>query len=105
MAKYLWRGSYTAEGTRGVLNEGGTKRKEVVQHLIEGLGGTLESFYFGFGKDDVYIVYDLPDNAAAAAGGMIVAGTGAVKGQTIVLLTPEEIDQAAKIKGDYSPPQ
>jgi uncharacterized protein with GYD domain len=105
MPKYLWRGSYTADGTKGLLHEGGTKRKETVQKLVEGLGGTIEAFYFGFGEDDLFIIYDLPDNATAAAGALIVSATGAVRGQTIVLLTPEEVDQAAQKKGDYTPPQ
>ena len=105
MPKYLWRGSYTAEGVKGLLHEGGSKRQETVSKLIEGLGGTIEGFYFAFGEDDLFIVYDLPDNAAAAAGALIVAATGAVHGQTVVLLTPEEVDQASQRKADYSPPR
>lgn len=104
MATYLWRGSYTAEGVKGLLADGGTKRRESVQKLIEGLGGSLEAFYFGFGEDDLFLIYDLPDNASAAAGSLIVAGTGAVRGQTVVLMTPDEIDQASRTSADYRPP-
>ena len=45
MPRFLWRGSYTSEGTKGLLLEGGTKRRESVQRLIESLGGKLESAY------------------------------------------------------------
>jgi uncharacterized protein with GYD domain len=105
MAKFLWRGSYSVEGVKGLLHEGGTKRRESVQRLVEGLGGSIEAFYFAFGEDDLFIIYDLPDNATAAAGSLIVGATGAVHGQTVVLLSIAEVDEAAKKKADYSPPQ
>ena len=104
MPKYLWRGSYTTDGVKGLSKDGGTKRRESVQRLIEGLGGRLESFYFAFGEDDLFLVYDLPDNASAAAGSLIVAATGAVRGQTLVLVTTDEMDQAAKKSATYRPP-
>ena len=43
MPKYLFQGSYTVEGLRGVLREGGTKRREAVEQLVKGLGGRLET--------------------------------------------------------------
>ena len=52
MAKYLFQGSYTVEGLRGVLREGGTKRREAVAQLVQALGGTLETFYYAYGGDD-----------------------------------------------------
>ena len=67
MAKYLFQAALTAEGLRGVLKEGGSARREVVRKAIEGLRGSLEAFYFGFGDKDVYVLADLPDNSAAAA--------------------------------------
>ncbi|MEA2477561.1 MAG: hypothetical protein QOC87_1760 [Actinomycetota bacterium] len=56
MAKYLLEASYTAAGMAGVLKEGGTSRRNVVEKLIQNLGGTLESFDFAFGDNDIYIV-------------------------------------------------
>src|SRR5262245_32067619 len=52
MAKYLLQGSYTVEGLRGVLREGGTKRREAVAQLVQALGGSLETFYYAYGGDD-----------------------------------------------------
>ena len=69
MPKYLFTGSYTAEGARGVLKEGGTGRREATEKLVASLGGTLDAFYFAFGADDFYLIADLPGNAAAAASG------------------------------------
>lgn len=104
MAKYMWTGSYTADGTKGVIAEGGSSRKAVVEKLLASVGGKLECFYFSFGTDDVVIVVDAPDNVSAAAVGLTVAASGAVKGKLTVLLTPAEIDQAAKKSPAYRPP-
>ncbi|MET7427049.1 GYD domain-containing protein [Dactylosporangium sp. NPDC005555] len=47
---------------------------------------------------------ELPDNATAAAACLAAAASGAVGTQTVVLLTPDEIDQAARQKVSYRPP-
>ena len=67
MPKYLLEVSYTAEGARGVLKEGGSSRVKVVEALTKELGGKLEAFYFAFGKNDVYVIVDAPDNVSVAA--------------------------------------
>ena len=104
MSKYLIQASYTAEGAKGLLKEGGTARRAVVEKLLEGLGGHLEAFYFAFGEDDVYLIADGPDNATSAAMSLTISASGAVRTKTIVLLTPEEMDQAAKKTVKYRPP-
>src|SRR5688500_6728765 len=53
MAKYLIAASYTAEGAKGLLKEGGTKRRQAAEQAIKSAGGTLEAFYFAFGDTDV----------------------------------------------------
>ena len=104
MAKYMWSGCYTAQGTKGLIAEGGSSRKAVVEKMVASLGGKLECLYFAFGSDDVVIIVDVPDNVSAAAIGMTVAATGAVSGRLTVLLTAEEIDQAAKKSPAYRAP-
>ena len=104
MAKYLVIASYTAEGMKGIADKGGTARREAVEKLVADLGGTVESFYFGFGEGDAYVTVDLPDNVSAAAVSMTVGASGMVQTRTIVLLTPEEIDRAAQTKAAYRPP-
>ena len=71
MPKYLFSGSYTTEGIKGLLKEGGSARRDAVKKLIESLGGTIESLYFAFGGDDFFIIADVPDNVKAAAGTLI----------------------------------
>ena len=34
MGKYLFIGTYTTEGAKGVLKDGGSKRRQVVQNLM-----------------------------------------------------------------------
>jgi uncharacterized protein with GYD domain len=104
MPKYMFIGSYTTEGARGVLKEGGTGRRGAVMDLMTSLGGTVEGYYFAFGSDDVYIVVDLPGPEAAAAASLAVAASGAASLRTVVLLTPEELNAATKLKAPYRAP-
>jgi uncharacterized protein with GYD domain len=104
MAKYLIAASYTADGVNGLLKAGGTSRAESVKQTIEGMGGKLEAFYFAFGADDAIVIVDLPDNVSAAAIGLAVSATGHTSARTTVLLTPDEIDRAAQLQVNYTPP-
>ncbi len=104
MPKYLVQASYTVEGIKGVLRSGGSARRAAVKEMLEGLDGRLEAFYFAFGEDDAYVIVDVPDNASVAAVSMAVGASGAARTKTTVLLTPEEVDQAAKKQVRYRPP-
>ena len=104
MPKYLIEASYTQEGAKGVQSAGGTSRSEAVAKLAESVGGSLESFHFAFGDSDAYVIVDLPDNESAAAVALTVNTSGAVTTKTVVLMTPEEVDAAAKRSVDYRPP-
>ena len=104
MAKFLVKASYTAEGGKGVRAVGGTSRRDAVAKMAEDLGGSLENFYFAFGDTDVYAVFDLPDNRTAAAVAIAVNAAGGATAEVVVLLTPEDMDAAAKISVAYKPP-
>jgi uncharacterized protein with GYD domain len=104
MPKFLVKASYTPQGAQGVLKEGGSSRRDTVDALISGMGGTLESFYFAFGEADAYVTAELPDNLSAAAVALAVNSTGAAEVSTVVLMTPEEVDEATKKTVDYRPP-
>jgi uncharacterized protein with GYD domain len=104
MPKYLFQASYTPQGVEGIRSKGGSSRRDAVAAVADGLGGSLESFYFAFGESDVYTIVDLPDNEAATAIALTVNASGAVAVRTTVLLTPEEVDAAAGRSVDYRPP-
>jgi uncharacterized protein with GYD domain len=96
MPKFLFEARYTADGAKGLEKEGGASRREAVKRHLQELGGTLECMYFAFGDVDVYSIVDLPDLASAAALSLAVNKSGAVSTKTVVLLTPEEFDQASR---------
>ena len=104
MPKYLLQGSYTAEGAKGLLKDGGSKRRAAAKTLIESLGGKIECIYFAFGKTDVIAIVDMPDSASAAAASLAIGASGGLTSRLTVLLTPEEIDQAGKKSASYTPP-
>jgi len=104
MPKFLAHGSYTEAGLKGLLKEGGTKRREAVKKAIESVGGTLEAFYFAFGDSDFYFIVDSPDNVSILTGSLLANATGTVSFKNIVLITPEEVDQAVKNTVDWRPP-
>jgi uncharacterized protein with GYD domain len=104
MAKYLLEASYTSEGAKGLLKDGGSKRRQAAEQAIKSAGGKLEAFYFAFGDSDAYVIVDAPDNATIAAASVAINASGAVHTKTVVLLTPEEMDQATKKSVTYTAP-
>ncbi|MEQ1911997.1 MAG: GYD domain-containing protein [Vicinamibacterales bacterium] len=102
--KFMIQASYTAEGARGLLKDGGSARRAVVQKMVEGAGGTLESFYYAYGNHDVVAISDMPDTASALALSLAVNASGAVRLSTTPLITPEEIDAASKQSMTYRAP-
>jgi uncharacterized protein with GYD domain len=104
MPKYLVRANYTQGGLGGLLAEGGTGRKEAVSKLIASVGGTLESMYYAFGDTDLFIVIDAPDNETVAGVAMRITAAGGATTSVTVLLTPEQVDAASAVAGDYRPP-
>ena len=104
MAKFLVIADYTLEGVRGVQKAGGSARRDAVAAALESVGGKVESFHFGFGEHDAYVVVDAPDNVSTAAVALTVGASGGASTETVVLLTPEEVDEAAKRSGGYTPP-
>ena len=104
MIKFLIRGSYTADGVKGLIKEGGTSRKKAVEKTIAELGGKVEAFYYGFGDYDTYVICELPDAVTIAAVSLQIKATGLVNISTIILLDPAEIDLAVKKNVQYRSP-
>jgi len=104
MAKYLIQASYTPEGVKGLMRDGGSSRRTFVGDMIKKAGGSMESFYFAFGDADVYVICDLPDLASATALSLAVNATGAVSLKTVTLISAEEMDSASKKQVGYKPP-
>jgi uncharacterized protein with GYD domain len=104
MPKYLLQASYTAEGVKGLIKETASGRRAAVKAGIKAAGGKLESMYYSFGKDDVVVIMDLPDNVAAASLVTAVLASGLVRARTTPLLSVEEMDKALAKKASYKGP-
>ena len=104
MPKYMFQASYTIDGVNGLLKVGGSARQKAIGELVNSAGGNMEAFYYAFGDDDLYVIAELPDDAAATAISLQVAATGAGTIKTTVLLDPEMIDEASKRVVSYMPP-
>ena len=104
MPMYLWTASYAADGAKGLLKDGGSKRRDTVRQMIEKAGGKLHSFHFALGTDDVVGIAEFPDTATAVAMSLVVNASGAVSLRSTLLVSPEELDAAAKKAIAYSPP-
>jgi uncharacterized protein with GYD domain len=104
MAKYLFQASYTSEGLQGLTRDGASSRRSAIETTVGHLGGRLEAFYYAFGEVDAYVLVDLPDNVSANALSLVINRSGMVHLKTIVLMTPEEVDQAIGQHVDYRAP-
>ena len=104
MPKYLITASYSPEGLKGLQKDKASGRLKAVTAAVEGLGGKVECFYNALGKDDAYVIVDLPDNVSAAALGVTVSAAGLARTRTTALLTVEETDRALEKSVNYRPP-
>lgn len=104
MARFLFTATYTVEGINGLVKEGGASRVEVIQALVENAGGRMESFDFGLGPYDVYVICDLPDQQTAVALAATIRAAGGLDTRINPLLTPQDMDEALQMRMAYRPP-
>jgi uncharacterized protein with GYD domain len=104
MAKYLFRANYVGDGVKGLMSEGGTKRREAARAAIESVGGSLDCMYYAFGDTDAYGVVDFPDAASATALSLLINASGSVTFNLTPLMTPEEVDAATAKSPSYRAP-
>ena len=89
MTKYLFEANYVGEGIKGLMREGGTKRRDALVDALKSVGGTLECFYYAFGERDVLGVFEVPSPSDAAALSLMINSSGSVNVRLKPLLTPE----------------
>jgi uncharacterized protein with GYD domain len=102
--------NYTPQAINTLMANPDANRAEAVTRLIEAAGGKLVSFYSTAAEGPgVLVIFDAPDlMAAAAIGGVALAG-GAIHNYRLTrLLTPDEAKaarrKAAQLKSAYAPP-
>jgi uncharacterized protein with GYD domain len=104
MTKYMFEANYVGEGIKGLMREGGSKRRDALAEALKSVGGSLDCFYYAFGLTDVLGVFDVPSAADAAALSLMINSTGTVNVRLKPLMAPEEIDEAAKKTPSYRGP-
>jgi uncharacterized protein with GYD domain len=104
MPKYLIRANYVGDGLKGLMTEGGSRRRDAAKAAVESVGGNLDCMYYAFGETDVYGIVDMPDDASATAVSLLINASGAVKLNMVPLMTPEDIDAAMSKTPSYRAP-
>jgi hypothetical protein len=88
--------SFTQDGVKGLAKEGGSKRRQAVEKFF--------GFVFCLRRDRRLLIADFPDNLSAAALSLAANAAGAVQVKATVLISPEEMDQAAQKSLGLRPP-
>src|ERR1700693_2073618 len=96
MAHYLLRWQFKDATTKALVDKP-QDRTAPARALIEGFGGKMLCYYFGFGEDDGVAICDFPDAIPRAPCAMRPAATGAfARFETTALLTATEAEAAMK---------
>jgi uncharacterized protein with GYD domain len=108
VAHYLVQLAYTPEAWAARLKNP-QNPIEVVRPDFEKVGARFEAVYFAFGKYDLVVIMEAPDNVSAAALSLAISAGGAIKAyETTPLLTPEEgvaaMRKGAEVAAAYRPP-
>ena len=104
MSKYLVKGNYKGDGIKGLMDEGGSKRRKTADAAFKSVGGKIDCMYYAFGDTDLFGICDLPDVASAVALSMMINSSGALSVNFTPLLTVEEVDAARTKSPTYRPP-
>lgn len=96
MPLYLSRFSYTPE-TWARMIESPEDRREAARSYIESVGGKLHGFWYAFGSDDGYNLWEAPDNVSMAAVALAIGGGGALASfETTVLMSVDDTMDALR---------
>lgn len=60
MPKFMINASYSAEGIKSVLKEGGSGRVAAIEQLASAVDGSVEAVYFAFRGSDLYAIVIYP---------------------------------------------
>jgi uncharacterized protein with GYD domain len=94
MPLYLTRFSYTPE-TWAKLIKNPEDRRRAAETYIQSVGGKLHGFWYAFGPQDGYTLWEAPDNVSMAAVALALAAGGALSPlETTVLMSVEEAMEA-----------
>lgn len=93
MKRFLYLGKYTAEGLRGLAEDGGTRRRDATEKLISSIGGTILEYEFAVGEYDFVLMVEVADDTAGLVAPILTGATGTVRVVTVPLVSPRQIDE------------
>ena len=102
MPKYLAIGHYNEDSVKGLLSAGARSRLEAITAMVSGLGGSIDSMFWGQGGADVYAIATLPNDAAAQA--VALAGSTAGTVTVVRVLDADEVDEAIGLAPNFRRP-
>ena len=107
MPLYMYEGAYTPESLAAQIREP-RDRIEVVKPAFDAIGAKILAAGYPFGQYDVIVIYEAPNDTAAASLALAVAAGGAVKtAKTTKLLSGQEwiasLTGAQKVAPQYRP--
>ena len=94
MPKFLISARYTAEGLKGLKKDKASGREKAIAAACKAAGGKLDAMYYALGKDDVFVIADLPSHVHAASLCIAVGASGMASTHTVPLMTIAEMDKA-----------
>ena len=106
MPLYLSKFSYTPE-TWAKLIGNPEDRREAARTYIESVGGSLHGFWYAFGSQDGFTLWEAPDNVSMASVALALSSGGAISSlETTVLMTVDETIEALRgaAQVQYRPP-
>jgi len=93
---YMYEAAYSAESLAAMIKSP-QDRLEAVRPAFEAIGGKILAGGYPFGEYDIVVIYEAPDDTAAASLALSVAATGAARAaKTTKLLTGPEWNASLK---------
>jgi uncharacterized protein with GYD domain len=100
MPKYITHMSYSNGSWARMIRSPGD-RHAALEHMMEALGGSLDSLYWQLGTQDALAIADLPDSVTACALNTAITKTGAFKTvETHELLTQKQLLEVLALARD-----
>lgn len=91
MALYIALNNFTDQGVRNIKDT--AKRSDAVRDMAKKLGVTVKEVFWTMGSYDTVIVFDAPDDAAAAAVVASIGAAGNLRTMTLRAFSQAEINE------------
>jgi uncharacterized protein with GYD domain len=108
MPQYLYQVAYTAESLAAQIKNPQDRLQIVGKQMADAVGAKILAGGFSYGKYDVSVIVDAPDDVTMAAVALAIAAGGAVKAaKTTPLLNGSQwvaaLQKAPKVSAQYRP--